>query len=108
MRNIHSNQGTAIKLNVGFRLFISGKKKNNKKTWKVVNCKDNFEIEVLYGLTSFKEFQDEVARNCNKGFHGTTLIVIKSIETVSPHIYWLASIQNVTQYIKNKKIKIRN
>ena len=84
MRNIHSNQCTAIKLNVVFRLFISGKKKNDKKTWKFVNCKDNFEIEVLYGLTSFKEFQDEVARKCNKGFHGMTPIVLKSIETGWP------------------------
>ncbi|KNZ47240.1 hypothetical protein VP01_657g8 [Puccinia sorghi] len=62
------------------------KKKNDKKTWKVVKSRNVFDIEVLYGLNPFDEFQEMVARKCNIGFPNTNPIVMKSIATGSPRI----------------------
>ncbi|KNZ53574.1 hypothetical protein VP01_319g5 [Puccinia sorghi] len=101
-------QGTLIKVIVAFKLFIAGKKRNNKKTWKAVKSRNVFDIEVMYGVTSFDEFQEMVARKCNNGFPNTTPIVIKSIATGSPSIFWFASIPKVSVFLKKHKCELKN
>ncbi|KNZ48094.1 hypothetical protein VP01_5913g1 [Puccinia sorghi] len=70
------------------------------KTWKVVKSRDVFDIEVLYGLTPFNEFQEMVARKCNVGFPNTTPIVMKT------RICWFASIPKVSVFLKKHKHKL--
>ncbi|KNZ47907.1 hypothetical protein VP01_6056g1 [Puccinia sorghi] len=95
-------QGTPMKVIVGFPLFIAGKKKNDKKMWKIVNSQEFFNIKILFGLTSFDKFQDKAAQNCNRGFSCTYPT------TGSPHISWMASIPKGPKYLKKNKIDLKN
>ncbi|KNZ60212.1 uncharacterized protein VP01_1595g2 [Puccinia sorghi] len=78
--------GFPIKVIIKFHLFITGKSKQEKKTW--VSVADKTNILVDYRLTSFEDFQTRVATACNYTFSNTGPIILKSISSRTQTIEW--------------------
>ncbi|KNZ45638.1 uncharacterized protein VP01_795g5 [Puccinia sorghi] len=92
-------KGVPVKILIKFKLFIAGKKMHDKKTW--VSVGDETNIQVLYGLTSFEDFQQKVAAACKTG-----PIILKSMASHNPTMEWLATIVRAPNFLKKDKYQL--
>jgi hypothetical protein len=60
-----------MKVMVSFKLYISSKNKQKKKIWLLVNSATEFPLLIIFGITSFDEFQAMVSAACHKQFENT-------------------------------------
>ena len=87
-----------------FRLFYS-KKQTKKSVWKPVTSKKSFKFDFKPQSTSFSDFQEIVAAQCNGRFTGAGALIRDATETGSPSIDWsvyLLRSPSLPQYNKSE------
>ncbi|PLW48536.1 hypothetical protein PCANC_12183 [Puccinia coronata f. sp. avenae] len=95
-----------INIKIGFRLFVAGKNKQEKKIWLPINSTEDFSIEVMVGTTTFDEYQKMVINACNKAFPNSSPIIKKDLTARAPQIKWYGTIPKTPNFLKKDKYEV--
>jgi hypothetical protein len=99
-------QDNKINIKIGFRLFVAGKNKQEKKIWLPINLTEDFSIEVTVGTTTFDEYQKMVINACNKAFPNSGPIIKKDLTARAPQIKWYGTIPKTPNFLKKDKYQV--
>ncbi|POV95115.1 hypothetical protein PSTT_16450, partial [Puccinia striiformis] len=102
------HEGTPIKVNISFKLFVSSKNKKNKKIWVPVSSSKEFPLKIVVGTDSFDNFRAKVATACDEQFPNTGAIIMESIDNRVRPIYWNVSIPRCPDWKKSDQCELKD
>ncbi|POW07274.1 hypothetical protein PSTT_08340 [Puccinia striiformis] len=102
------HEGTPIKVNISFKLFVSSKNKKNKKIWVPVSSSKEFPLKIVVGTDSFDNFRAKVATACDEQFPNTGAIIMESIDNRVRPIYWNVSIPRCPDWKKSDRCELKD
>ncbi|KAI7956879.1 hypothetical protein MJO28_003974 [Puccinia striiformis f. sp. tritici] len=73
------HDGTPMKVNINFELFVSSKNKKKKKIWVPVSLSKEFPLKIVVGKDLFDDFPAKVATACDEQFPNTRTIIMELI-----------------------------